>query len=186
MARGTERPGAQVFVQDPARPRLSKEDRHHLATVLRLRTGTLVIAADGKGTYSLCRFDAGELRVEEGVFHEERLEPRLTVGFAPTKGDRPEWVVQKLTELGVDRIVSLRTERSVVRWSGARAEHATERLAKVAAGAAAQSRRLWLPEISGPVSLGDFAKRVADDGGALALADEQGQSPSSKWSALAV
>ena len=32
--------------------------------------------------------------------------PSITVAFAPVKGDRPEWVVQKLTELGVDRIVA--------------------------------------------------------------------------------
>ena len=36
----------------------------------------------------------------------ERSSPAITVAFAPVKGDRPEWVVQKLTELGVDRIVA--------------------------------------------------------------------------------
>ncbi len=36
-----------------------------------------------------------------------RLEPEVTVGFVPVKGERPEWVVQKLTESGVDRIVVL-------------------------------------------------------------------------------
>ena len=46
------------------------------------------------------------------------------MAFAPVKGERPEWVVQKLTELGIDRIVPLRSERSVVRWTGrARAGH---------------------------------------------------------------
>ena len=49
---------------------------------------------------------------------EARAEPALTVAFAPVKGERPEWVVQKLTELGIDRIVPLRSERSVVRWTG--------------------------------------------------------------------
>ena len=43
-------------------------------------------------------------------------------GFAPTKGDRPEWVTQKLTELGVDRIVPIATARSVVRWEGERGD----------------------------------------------------------------
>ena len=40
------------------------------------------------------------------------------MAFAPAKGDRPEWVVQKLTELGIDRIVPLAAARSVVRWDG--------------------------------------------------------------------
>ncbi len=50
------------------------------------------------------------------------------MAFAPTKGDRPEWVVQKLTELGVDRIVPLQTARSVVRWEGERGRRAVDRL----------------------------------------------------------
>ena len=54
------------------------------------------------------------------------------MAFAPVKGERPEWVVQKLTELGIDRIVPLRSERSVVRWSGARGRATVERLRRVA------------------------------------------------------
>jgi len=52
------------------------------------------------------------------VQFEDPPTPALTVAFAPTKGERPEWVVQKLTELGVDRIVPMISERSVVRWEG--------------------------------------------------------------------
>ena len=66
--------------------------------------------------------------------------PALTVAFAPVKGERPEWVVQKLTELGIDRIVPLVSERSVVRWSGARGKATVERLRRVAREAAAQCR----------------------------------------------
>ena len=69
-------------------------------------------------------------------------------GFAPVKGDRPEWTVQKLTELGVDRIVPLRAARSVVRWDGERGAAAVERLRRVAREAAMQSRRCRLPEVT--------------------------------------
>ena len=57
--------------------------------------------------------------------------------------------MQKLTELSVDRIVVLRTERSVVRWEGDRADHHLERLRRIAREAAMQSRQVWLPEIVG-------------------------------------
>ena len=63
------------------------------------------------------------------------------------KGDRPELVVQKLTELGVDRIVITSSERSVVRWDGERAERHRRRLEKVSVEALQQCRRLWLPRI---------------------------------------
>ena len=66
------------------------------------------------------RADPGTTLVPDGPRRVARLRPELTVAFAPTKGDRPEWVVQKLTELGIDRIVPLRTVRSVVRWEGDR------------------------------------------------------------------
>jgi 16S rRNA (uracil1498-N3)-methyltransferase len=82
------------------------------------------------------------------VQFEEAPLPALTVAFAPTKGERPEWVVQKLTELGIDRVVPLVSERSVVRWSGTRGKGAVERLRRVAREAAGQCRRVWLPEIA--------------------------------------
>src|SRR3546814_2905207 len=67
--------------------------------------------------------------------------PELTVAFALVKGDKPELVVQKLTELGIDRIVPLRAERSVVRWDEAKAASALTRLRAIARAAAMQSHR---------------------------------------------
>jgi 16S rRNA (uracil1498-N3)-methyltransferase len=55
--------------------------------------------------------------------------------------------VQKLTEAGVDRIVPFLAERSVVRWDRERAARQAERQRAVARAAAAQSRRVWLPEV---------------------------------------
>jgi len=82
------------------------------------------------------------------VHHVARATPALTIGFTPAKGDRPEWTVQKLTELGVDRIVPLRAARSVVRWEGDRGGAGVARLRRVAREALMQSRRCWLPEVT--------------------------------------
>jgi 16S rRNA (uracil1498-N3)-methyltransferase len=64
--------------------------------------------------------------------------------------------------------VPLVSERSVVRWSGARAEGAVDRLRRVAREAAGQCRRVWLPEIS-PVTrfdaLGGLGAPAGVDGG---------------------
>ena len=117
---------AQVLVDDPADPAVGADDRHHLARVLRLRAGEPVVATDGRGHWSLCRYRGDEVGRELGailepdgpVTFEPAPSPGLTVAFAPAKGDRPEWVVQKLTELGIDRIVPLAAARSVVRWDG--------------------------------------------------------------------
>ena len=56
--------------------------------------------------------------------------------------------MQKLTELGVDRIVPFVAERSVVRWDADKADRNVERLRRVAREAAMQSRRTWLPEVA--------------------------------------
>jgi 16S rRNA (uracil1498-N3)-methyltransferase len=80
----------------------------------------------------------------------------LTVGFVPVKGDRPEWAVQKLTELGVDRIVVLSSERNVVRWEGSRLASHLDRLQRVARAALMQSRQVWLPAVSGVVPVESF------------------------------
>ena len=97
------------------------------------------------------------------------------MAFAPTKGERPEWVVQKLTELGIDRIVPLVSERSVVRWSGTRHQGAVERLRRVAREAAAQCRRVWLPEISDTVTFGALEGLGAP--GEVVLAQLSGDRP---------
>jgi 16S rRNA (uracil1498-N3)-methyltransferase len=178
---------AQVFVDDPAHAALSVEDHHHVARVLRLRVGEEIIVSDGVGHWARTLWSGGDgaalspLRDGEGpggdggVQYEAPPTPALTVSFAPTKGERPEWVVQKLTELGIDRIVPLASERSVVRWGGERRQNAVERLRRVAREAAAQCRRVWLPEITDVVQFGDLGGLGAT--GEVVLAQLSGDRP---------
>jgi 16S rRNA (uracil1498-N3)-methyltransferase len=185
---------AQVFVEDAAAPVLGEADAHHLATVLRLRRGEEVIVGDGRGGWARTLWqgdgDLAPLRQARGVGgdgavqREPRAEPPLTVAFAPTKGERPEWVVQKLTELGIDRIVPLRSERSVVRWSGARGAASVERLRRVAREAAAQCRRVWLPEVSDTVRFADLASLGGP--GEVVLAQLSGERPTVAQRVVAV
>jgi 16S rRNA (uracil1498-N3)-methyltransferase len=139
---------AQVFVARLDRPELDPDDLHHLGRVLRLRAGEPVCAADGAGSWRPTVFTGGAALDATGeVASVPRPTPGLTVAFAPVKGDRPELAVQKLTELGVDRMVVFTSARSVVRWEGDRAARHVERLSRVAREAAAQCRRLWLPTV---------------------------------------
>ncbi len=166
------RAAAMVFVEDPSAPVLDDEDVHHLADVLRLRPGETVVACDGRGTWTLCRFrgaragsgdSSAALAVDVDPVTEQKSSPAIVIAFAPVKGDRPEWVVQKLTELGVDRMVPIRTARSVVRWEGARATRSYERLCRVAREAAAQCRRTWLPVIEAVTPLEGLADVVGSE-----------------------
>lgn len=127
-------------------PELSRADRHHLERVLRLATGDALTVGDGAGRWRPCRFGP-RLEPTGPVASVPAPEPALTVGFALVKGARPDLVVQKLTELGIDRIIAFRADRSVVRWDEAQAARAVQRWRRVARASVMQCRRLWLPSI---------------------------------------
>jgi 16S rRNA (uracil1498-N3)-methyltransferase len=165
---------AHAFVDDLDAPVLGDDDRRHLERVLRLRDGEVVTVSDGRGAVRRCRFTSGgDLRPDGEVEHSEAASPALTIAFAVPKGDRLEWAVQKLTEVGVDRIVVLETGRSVVRWDDdGRAARRLGRIRRVAREAAMQSRRVWLPSVDGPVP---FAQAAAWPG--ACVADAAGDPP---------
>lgn len=153
---------ALVFVDDLDSLTLDDADAHHLGRVLRLRAGAEVCAADGSGGWRLCEFDGHEtLAGTDTQGYEDAPNDLLTVGIALVKGDKPEIVAQKLTEIGVDRIVFFESRRSVVRWSRDKVRRNVERLQRVALSASCQSRRIRVPE----VSYGDLKELVA--GGAV-------------------
>jgi 16S rRNA (uracil1498-N3)-methyltransferase len=140
------RAAAHAFVADLDAPVLADADRHHLERVLRLAPGAVVTVADGAGAWRAVRFGP-TLEPEGAVEREPQPVPCLTIGFALVKGERPELIVQKLTEIGLDRVVPFVAEHSVVQWDVERAAKHVDRLRRVAREAAMQCRRAWLPVI---------------------------------------
>lgn len=138
---------AHVVVDDLALPVLSDTDAHHLARVLRLRNGESVTATDGRGSYRWCTWSDGGLEAAGDIEFVQQLVPSVGVAFAIVKGDRLDWIVQKLTEVGVDRMLPIAAQRCVVQWDRDKAAAQVERLRRIAREAAMQSRRVWLPEI---------------------------------------
>jgi 16S rRNA (uracil1498-N3)-methyltransferase len=149
---------AQVFVTEIDAPAPSDDDAHHLTRVLRLRDGERVVACDGAGAWRMCAFARGTLDPLGGVVVEPPGVPAISVWLPAVKGERAEWAVAKLTELGVDAIGLLRCERASVRPDADAATRVLARWRRVAREAACQSRRTWLPEVLGPV---DVAEAVA-------------------------
>jgi 16S rRNA (uracil1498-N3)-methyltransferase len=119
--------------------------------VLRIRDGEVVTVTDGRGSWRVCRAGGAALEADDEVRRATVGRVPLTIMCAIPKRDRPEWIVQKLTELGTDRIVFLHADRSVVRWDGDRVEKHLTRMRKVAVEAIQQSRGVWLPTVEGPV-----------------------------------
>ncbi len=161
------RSSAHVIVDDVDSPLLDDDAAHHVFRVLRVAEGAPITVTDGAGSWRTCRATGTNVRPDGDVVFHPRREPLITVGFAVPKMDRPEWIVQKLTEIGVDRIVVLHAERSVVRWAGERAVKQLGKLERTAQEAVQQSRQVWLPAVVGPVNASTFLSEavVAEPGG---------------------
>jgi len=160
--------GPHMLVDSVDAPTLSADDRHHLTRVLRVRDGDPLTVGDGAGRWRPCRLGAEPEPVER-VYEVPEPSPAIGVAFALIKGGRPELVVQKLTELGVDRIVPFTAGRSVVRWDTEKATKNADRLRRVAREAVMQCRRAWLPTIDEVTS---FEMVAAGDG--VSMADRTG------------
>lgn len=158
------------MVGDLAALDLDEAAVHHLTAVLRVRAGESVGATDGRGSFVPCVFRLsgrrGGLEAVGPVVVSAPRSPPVSVGLVPVKGDRPDWAVQKLTELGVDRIVIMTSARAVVRWEGPRLRSHLDRMERVARSAVMQSRQVWLPEITGVSSVREML--AAGPGVALA------------------
>ena len=130
---------------------LSGSEAHHLAHVLRLTSGALVTLFDGQGA-------AAEAEVMSVSKRDVILRPRsvsrepasartVTLAVAPPKGDRFRWLIEKTTELGVDRLVPLLTKRTVVDPRDSK----LEKLRQTIIGACKQCGRNRLMELTEPV-----------------------------------
>lgn len=126
---------------------LRDEEARHAFQVLRKRVGDSLDLIDGKGAWyqadvtdiskRSCLLEVREIRREA-----QRAKHELTLFVAPTKNiDRFEWILEKATEIGVDRIQPILTEHSE------RKRIRTDRLERILESAMKQSLRAWLPEL---------------------------------------
>jgi 16S rRNA (uracil1498-N3)-methyltransferase len=128
---------------------LRGEDARHLTRVLRVEPGQRFEISDNQAAYLA---EIAEARGERVVFRvvepiaSAEMPARITLLAALFKFDRFEWMVEKATELGVERIVpieAVRTEKGLFEASRKRAD----RWRRIAREASQQSRRTRMPEI---------------------------------------
>ena len=144
---------------------LDEAETHHAIHVLRLSVGDGVELFDGNGrtcsgTISAVSRRTVEITPDVVVAHQPPNHPSVTVACAVPKGDRMRTLVEKLTEIGVDRLIPLVTERSVTDPRKSK----LEKLNQTVISAARQSGRNWLLEISSPQKLSDVLSQIADSG----------------------
>ncbi len=143
---------------------LAGTEAHHLA-VLRLGAGDKVELFDGLGglataVISEIRKNKVTLQVEDVRRIEPKRSRRIIIAVSVPKGERFDWLIEKCTELGVERISPVIFERTVRQPGNPKA---MERWMKLAVSAAKQCKRLFLPQIDPPMSLQDAIESIQRD-----------------------
>ena len=138
---------------------LNEEESKHCVRVLRLSKGTVVNLVDGiGGFYTAEIIDDHPKKVTLSVLNVEREFHKrnhyLHIAVAPTKNiDRLEWFLEKATELGIDEITPIITDRSERRIVK------DDRLNKVITAAVKQSIKAYHPKLNEAISFDDFLKQ---------------------------
>src|SRR5262249_34999228 len=132
----------------------------HLAVVCRLRPGDSVCLFNGDGRQYPALVESVEkkrvaLNVTGVEWPERELPFPLEIAVVLPKGDRASFLVEKLTELGVSRLVPLRTVRSVVHPGGGK----IERLQRVVIEASKQCGRNVLMQVEPMAEWEDYCCR---------------------------
>jgi len=145
------------------------DEGFHAANVRRIRVGEELDLGDGDGTVAHCVVeDVAKGRLTAKVLDRRTVPvavPSVTVVQALPKSDRAELAVELATEAGADAFVAWQASRCVARWeSSAKVDKGLRRWAAVARSAARQSRRPYIPPVSGVVSTAELVERVRDRG----------------------
>ena len=156
----------RAYIDAPLGPglvvQLPEHSGGHLVRVLRLREGDECVLFNGDGHDYTARIRAiGKRSIEAEVVTSTRLHNEsplaITLLQGIARGEKMDLILQKATELGVNAIVPVQSERSEVKLDGARAEKRLAHWRGVVAAACEQCGRARIPQVSPPMSLTDAA-----------------------------
>lgn len=165
------------------RVELAGAEAHYVARVCRARAGERLEATDGRGARATLRLVEvrGVVAAEvEAVAQEPATRPSWVLCGAP-QGERADWLVEKLAELGVARFQPVDTARASWRRGAGR----RGRWERLAVAALRQSRRTHLMAVADPLPL-EGAVEGLPPGSRRWLADAAGGRPSAPGPACAV
>jgi len=142
--------------------KLSENQSHYTKNVMRLKQGdkiSLFNSSNGEWDASILAHskDTTEFKVEK-LSRPQEEENNLWLAFSPIKKNPQDMMIQKTTELGIQKFIPILCERSVVR------EINIERTEKIVTEASEQSNRISVPEILKIQNLESFLKTFPENG----------------------
>jgi len=159
-------PGARLTLDD--------DESHYLSRVCRVRAGERTTLTDGRGSLAQAVLISVGRRVEVEIESLERLrrERRAEVWCGAPEGQRADWLIEKLAELGIDALQPIDCARAG--WESF--ERRVERWRRLALAALRQSRGAWRMEVRSPIRMAAGAGSLAP-GTLRFLADAEGAGP---------
>ncbi|MDO4258627.1 MAG: 16S rRNA (uracil(1498)-N(3))-methyltransferase [Actinomycetaceae bacterium] len=157
-----------------------EEARH--AHVKRIAAGETIDLVDGQGLRLTCEVVGVAKTAVEAVVRrrvvEEPPRPRLTLVQALAKGGRDEQAIEAATEVGIDRVIPWEARRSIVQWSGPKADKGRAKWQSICVSAMKQSRRAFLPGVEEVLSfrgIEAWTRSVIGEGGAVLVCHESAE-----------
>lgn len=150
----------------------------HLRDSLRVTIGETVWFGNGDGTryraeIAVVSKHAIAAHIVETIQEPPRRTPCLILCQSLLKGEKMDWVVQKVTELGVRKIVPIESRHGVVKLKADRVDHRLARWQRIALEAAQQSEQWHVPKIAQPRSLAELLADYATGATIFMLAERR-------------
>ena len=140
-----------------------KSESRHIAKVLRKNIGTEITITNGKGLEwngvitSILNQKVIARKISSLKHSYKKKHVHLAIA-PPKSNDRMEWLIEKITELGISSITPIlcdHSERKIIK---------KERLIKIAISALKQSQQFFLPEINPMVTFKKYIKNISHHG----------------------
>jgi 16S rRNA (uracil1498-N3)-methyltransferase len=139
---------------------LDTEESYHLSKVLRRSVGDPIEVLNGKGGLAEAEcisISSKQVTVRISSVRDHKKEkPELRMVLAMTKGGKWEDQIKPLTELGVDRITPLLSDRTEIKQDRRSFKNKVDKWAKLAIEACKQSGNPWFPRLDKPITLPEY------------------------------
>lgn len=141
---------------------LSNSDMHHIKNVMRMKENDKVEVVYDKKTY-LCNLDNNlELHIDAVINEDKGLPKEIIAIIGLVKEQKMDLVLQKLTELGVSKIIPVNMERSIVKLDTKKEDKKLIRWNTICKEASEQSKRNTIPIVTNVINFKDIINIEAD------------------------
>lgn len=143
---------------------LEDNDLHHIKTVMRMKENDKIEVIYNKKLYicNIEKIDNLKLKIEEVIEENNGLDKEIIVALGLVKEQKMDLILQKLTELGVSKIIPVNMERSIVKLDSKKEEKKQLRWNMICKEASEQSKRNDIPVVTQIVNLKDLLNIETD------------------------